>query len=131
MKKIIILVGLILASSSVSTVEAAIPVRKNLVETVSTSSEVNHEDAIIVTTSESKKEETPAPTPAPSGSRSYIAAILLTFFFGGIGVHRFYLGYTWQGVVQLLTLGGLGVWTLIDFIRIILQDLQPKGGSYS
>ncbi|MGB1000282.1 MAG: NINE protein [Flavobacteriales bacterium] len=46
-------------------------------------------------------------------------------------MHRFYLGYTWQGVVQLLTFGGLGIWSLIDFIRIVLEDLQPKDGRYS
>lgn len=67
----------------------------------------------------------------PGGQKSHTAAILLALFVGGLGVHRFYLGYTWQGVVQLLTLGGLGVWALIDLIRIITGDLQPKDGSYS
>ena len=65
------------------------------------------------------------------GDRSHIVAILLAFFLGVIGVHRFYLGYTWQGIVQLLTLGGLGIWTLIDFVRIIIKDLEPKDGSYN
>ena len=66
-----------------------------------------------------------------SSGKSQVAALLLCFFLGGIGVHRFYLGYTWQGIVQILTFGGLGIWTLIDFIRIITGDLQPKNGSYS
>ena len=66
-----------------------------------------------------------------SDDKSHVAAILLSFFLGGLGIHRFYLGYTWQGVVQLLTLGGLGIWVLIDFIRIIIKDLQPKDGSYN
>jgi TM2 domain-containing membrane protein YozV len=57
-------------------------------------------------------------------------AVLLCAFLGGLGIHRFYLGYTWQGVVQLLTAGGCGIWALIDFIRILTGDLQPKGGSY-
>ncbi len=65
-----------------------------------------------------------------AGSKSWIAALLLTWFLGVLGIGRFYLGYTWQGVVQLLTLGGLGIWVLIDFIRIIIKDLQPKDGSY-
>lgn len=64
------------------------------------------------------------------GTKSWVAAILLCFFLGTLGIHRFYLGYTWQGIVQLLTLGGFGIWTLIDFIRIIIKDLQPKDGSY-
>ncbi|WP_026902784.1 TM2 domain-containing protein [Pedobacter glucosidilyticus] len=65
-----------------------------------------------------------------AGSKSQLIALLLAFFVGGLGIHRFYLGYTWQGVVQLLTLGGCGIWSLIDFIRIILGDLQPKNGPY-
>lgn len=67
---------------------------------------------------------------AVEGDKSHVAAILLSFFLGGLGIHRFYLGYTWQGVVQLLTLGGLGIWALIDFIRIIIKNLNPKDGSY-
>jgi TM2 domain-containing membrane protein YozV len=62
--------------------------------------------------------------------KSQLVALLLAFFVGGLGIHRFYLGYTWQGVVQLLTLGGCGIWSLIDFIRIIIGDLQPKNGPY-
>lgn len=62
--------------------------------------------------------------------KSWIAAVLLCFFLGGLGIHRFYLGYTWQGVVQLLTLGGCGIWVLIDFIRILMKDLKPRNGDY-
>jgi TM2 domain len=65
-----------------------------------------------------------------SGGKSQLIALLLCIFVGFIGVHRFYLGYIWQGVVQLLTLGGLGIWTLIDLIRIITGDLKPKDGDY-
>ncbi|MGB4490908.1 MAG: TM2 domain-containing protein [Bacteroidales bacterium] len=66
-----------------------------------------------------------------SAGKSWIAALLLCIFLGTLGIHRFYLGYTWQGIVQLLTLGGLGIWTLIDLIRIITKDLQPKSGHYT
>ena len=62
--------------------------------------------------------------------KSQLIALLLAFFLGGLGIHRFYLGYTWQGVVQLLTAGGCGIWALIDFIRIITGDLKPKDGEY-
>lgn len=54
-----------------------------------------------------------------------VVALVLCWFLGIIGVHRFYLGDIWQGVVQLLTLGGLGIWTLIDLIRIAIGDLGP------
>jgi TM2 domain-containing membrane protein YozV len=70
-------------------------------------------------------------TSAPTGgSKSQIIAAVLCFFLGGIGVHRFYLGYTWQGIVQILTAGGCGIWALIDFIRILMGTLKPKDGEY-
>ena len=61
--------------------------------------------------------------------KSYVTAILLSFFFGGLGVDRFYLGYTGLGIAKLLTLGGLGVWALIDFILIILRKVPAADGS--
>jgi hypothetical protein len=65
------------------------------------------------------------------GDKNQTVAWLLALFLGGLGIHRFYLGYTWQGVVQLLTAGGCGIWALIDFIRILTGSLQPKNGSYA
>jgi len=67
----------------------------------------------------------------PLSSNEQIIAILLCFFLGGLGIHRFYLGYTTIGVIQLLTAGGCGVWVLIDFIRLIIGDLGRAGGSAS
>jgi len=61
---------------------------------------------------------------------SWIIALLLCIFFGIIGAHRFYLGYTGIGIIQLLTFGLLGIWTLIDFIRILTGSLKPKDGDY-
>lgn len=83
-----------------------------------------------ITVVEQSSAELSSPAAAASG-KSQLIALLLVIFVGGIGIHRFYLGYTWQGIVQLLTLGGCGVWALIDLIRIITGDLQPKNGSYS
>lgn len=72
-----------------------------------------------------------AAAPAAGGGHSQLIALIICFFVGALGIHRFYLGYTWQGIVQLLTLGACGIWSLIDFIRIITGDLQPKSGRYS
>ena len=58
-------------------------------------------------------------------------ALLLAIFVGTLGIHRFYLGYTTYGIIQLLTFGACGIWSLIDLIRIITGDLQPKNGTYS
>jgi len=66
----------------------------------------------------------------PMKDKSWTTALILVILLGGLGIHRFYLGYTWQGIVQLLTFGGLGIWTLIDFIRIITRSLEPKDGKY-
>jgi hypothetical protein len=77
-----------------------------------------------------KKISSKATSPAAEGKSQLIAAILC-FAIGGLGVHRFYLGYTWQGIVQLLTAGGCGVWALIDLIRILMGTLQPKNGEYA
>lgn len=79
---------------------------------------------------ETSNEDLSSPAAAASG-KSQLTALLLCIFVGGIGIHRFYLGYTWQGIVQLLTFGACGIWSLIDLIRIITGDLQPKNGSYS
>lgn len=65
-----------------------------------------------------------------ANNKSQTTALILSIIVGWIGVHRYYLGYIWQGVVQTLTLGVWGIWTLIDIIRIATGDLQPKSGPY-
>ena len=53
------------------------------------------------------------------GGESQLIALILAIFLGGLGIHRFYLGYMGIGVIQLLTAGGCGVWALIDIILIL------------
>ena len=67
----------------------------------------------------------------PGEGKSQIIALVLCIVVGVFGIHRFYLGYTLEGVLMLLTGGGCGVWLLIDVIRIITGDLQPKDGDYT
>ena len=67
----------------------------------------------------------------PGEGKSQLIALILCIFVGVLGIHRFYLGYTMEGVLQLLTGGGCGVWALIDLIRIITGDLKPKDGDYT
>lgn len=60
--------------------------------------------------------------------KSKTTAIILSVLVGSLGVDRFYLGYG-LGILKLLTCGGLGIWTLIDLIRICTGSLKAADGS--
>lgn len=62
--------------------------------------------------------------------RNFVAMLLLCFFLGSLGVHRFYAGKVGTGILMLITLGGLGIWTLIDFIMIAIGSFKDKEGRY-
>ena len=94
------------------------------------------------------------------GCKSRTTAALLAGFIGNTGAHRYYLGYTGLGLLQsfgyicillgifwgyvvLRTGDGLvpavifivlgsanSIWVLVDFIRILVNGLQPQNGSY-
>ena len=62
-------------------------------------------------------------------SKSYVTALLLSFFVGYLGVDRFYLGQTGLGIGKLLTFGGCGIWALIDFILIAMKKVTDSQGN--
>ena len=51
--------------------------------------------------------------------KNWLTTLLLCIFLGGLGVHRFYAGKIGTGILQLITVGGCGIWTLVDLIMII------------
>jgi len=67
-------------------------------------------------------------SPVNTEGKDWLTALLLCFFLGVFGVHRFYTGHIGLGVVQLLTLGGCGIWALIDFILIIVGSFKDSDG---
>jgi TM2 domain-containing membrane protein YozV len=62
--------------------------------------------------------------------KSRLAALLLCLFLGAIGVHRFYVGKVGTGVAMIFTLGGLGIWILIDFIMIVVGSFTDVDGKF-
>ena len=60
--------------------------------------------------------------------KDWLTTLVLCFFVGVIGAHRFYTGSTGIGVAQLLTLGGCGIWSLVDFITILTGSYKDGNG---
>ena len=66
--------------------------------------------------------------PAAGESRSWIVAMILSAFWGALGIDRFYLGRTGTAILKLITFGGFAIWWLIDFILIVMNKLPDGHG---
>jgi hypothetical protein len=69
---------------------------------------------------------TVTPTGEPISPKSRAVAAILAWTLGIFGVHRFYVGKTGTGILMIVTLGGLVVWTLIDFVIILVGNFRDK-----
>ena len=61
-------------------------------------------------------------------STDWLTLFLLTFFVGVLGVHRFYTGKIGTGFLMLITLGGFGIWFLVDLILVVTGQFTNKEG---
>lgn len=61
--------------------------------------------------------------------KDWLVTLLLCLFLGSVGGHRFYTGKIGTGILQLITVGGCGIWTIIDLITIISGKFKDKDGN--
>lgn len=66
----------------------------------------------------------------PVGERSFIVAVILSVLIGSLGIDRFYMGYVLLGILKLITLGGCGIWWIIDLILIATDNMKDADGKY-
>jgi hypothetical protein len=62
----------------------------------------------------------------PASPKSRLACTLLCLIIGVLGIHRFYVGKIGTGILMIVTLGGLGIWVLIDLILILVGSFRDK-----
>ncbi len=60
---------------------------------------------------------------------SKTSAILITFFLGGLGVHRFMAGKIGTGIIWLLTGGCLGIGWIVDIVKVCTGSFTRKDGT--
>lgn len=66
--------------------------------------------------------------PGLFSDKEWLVTVLLSFFLGSLGVDRFYLGHIGLGIAKLVTLGACGIWSLIDFILILMRKVNDAEG---
>lgn len=65
---------------------------------------------------------------AEASPKSRLAALLMAWFLGMLGIHRFYVGKTGTGVLWLLTMGLMGIGALVDLIMIAAGRFKDARG---
>lgn len=65
---------------------------------------------------------------ATVSEKGFVPAILLCYFLGVLGVHRFYVGKIGTGILMILTFGGFGIWVIVDMVLIATGSFRDKKG---
>lgn len=67
--------------------------------------------------------------PRPDKQRHFIAVFMFSFYFGWLGIDRFYLGKYFTGFLKMITIGGFGLWVLIDTSYILSGACKDRWGN--
>jgi TM2 domain-containing membrane protein YozV len=65
---------------------------------------------------------------AMESDRSWGTALALSLFLGVFGADRFYLGYAFFGFIKFITLGGFGIWYVIDVFLLLIGNMTDGDG---
>lgn len=71
---------------------------------------------------------TASSVPGLFSEKEFTTALLLSIFLGGLGVDRFYLGHIGLGILKFVTLGGLGIWAIVDIVLIATRKVRDSHG---
>lgn len=58
--------------------------------------------------------------------KDFTITTILCFFLGYLGIHRFYVGKLFTGILQLISGGGFGIWWIIDLIRLLMGKFMDS-----
>ncbi|MFT6333864.1 MAG: hypothetical protein ACJATI_000596 [Halioglobus sp.] len=96
------------------------------VETISTQAvalDANTAETVTMTKITVDAANALSPAAASGGDNEMLILLLLWFFLGIFAAHRWYAGKPagWN-ILFILTLGGLGIWALVDLINILTEN---------
>ena len=68
------------------------------------------------------------PSNSEPSDKDFITTLLICVFLGGLGAHRFFVDKSDTGILMLVTLGGLGIWWIIDILLIVTGSFEDNEG---
>jgi TM2 domain-containing membrane protein YozV/RNA polymerase subunit RPABC4/transcription elongation factor Spt4 len=62
--------------------------------------------------------------------KDWTTTFILSLLLGGFGIDRLYVGKIGTGIIKMLTLGGVYIWWLIDWITVLAGKFTDKEGNF-